>query len=303
MTAPDNGAPAPQETTALSAAIGTYPRTRALKEGSVPSPLLRLDFADIPVISRAFAPMVRELRFDVSEMAIATFLQARAAGRPVVLLPVVLASRFQQSALICRAESDIRGPADLAGRRIGVRAYSQTTGMWLRGIVMEEGGPRPDAIRWITFEDAHVQGIADPPFAERAPKGADMMAMLKAGELDAVIVGNDMPDDPGLRPVFANPDAAAQAFYARHHLVPVNHMLCVTRRLADERPELVREVVRMVRASAAPVPPGPHGAPPATRAALRPVIELALRYMTEQDMLPRPLTVDEVWDGLPKGIE
>jgi len=291
------------DTAVLRAAIGTTPRTRALKDGALPSPTLRLDFADIPVISRAFAPMVREARYDVSEMAIATFLQARAAGRPLVLLPVVLAARFQQSALLCRAEGDIHGPADLAGRRIGVRAYSQTTGMWLRGIVMEEGGPRPETIRWITFEDAHVAGIADPPFAERAPAGADMMAMLRDGALDAVIVGNDVPDDPGLRPVFADPEAAAAAFWARHRLVPVNHMLCATKDLAESRPDLVRETVRLLRESAAAAPPGPHGPSPAGRAALRPVIELALRYMTEQSMLPRPLTVEEVWDGLPDGIE
>jgi 4,5-dihydroxyphthalate decarboxylase len=287
----------------LRAAIGTYPRTRALKEGRVVSSGLRLDFADIPVISRAFAPMVRELRYDVSEMAIATFLQAKAMQRPVVLLPVVLASRFQQSALLCRTESNIQSPADLNGKRIGVRAYSQTTGMWLRGIILEEGGPQPSESRWITFEDAHVEGIADPPFSERAPKGADMMAMLRSGELDAVIVGNDAPYDPGLRTVFSDPDTAAEAFFARHRIVPVNHMLCVTRRLADESPDTVREVLRMVRAAAAPVPPGPRGPPPSTRVALRPVIELALRYMTEQDMLPKPLAVEDVWDGLPQGIE
>ncbi|SHI71676.1 4,5-dihydroxyphthalate decarboxylase [Roseomonas rosea] len=287
----------------LRAAIGTYPRTRALKDGGVTSPLLRLDFADVPVISRAFAPMVRELRFDVSEMAIATFLQARAMGRPLVLLPVVLAARFQQSALLCRQESTIRSPADLSGRRIGVRAYSQTTGMWLRGIIAEEGGPRPAESRWVTFEDAHVAGIADPPFAERAAPGQDMLAMLRAGELDAVIVGNDMPDDPGLRTVFPDPAAAAEAFWQRHRMVPVNHMLCVTRELAEGRPELVREVVRMLRQAATAVPPDGRGPPPASRAALRPVIELALRYMTEQDMLPRPLTPDEVWDGLPDGVD
>ena len=61
---------------------------------------MALDFADITPIHRAFAPMVREQRFDVSEMAIATFLQAKAYGKPLVLLPVVLAARFQQSALV-----------------------------------------------------------------------------------------------------------------------------------------------------------------------------------------------------------
>lgn len=287
----------------LHAAIGTYPHTQALKQRQIASDLLRLDLADIPVISRAFAPMVRELRFDVSEMAIATFLQAKTAGVPIVLLPVVLAARFQESAMLCRADSDIRGPADLAGRRIGVRAYSQTTGMWLRGIIAETGGPQPPESHWVTFEDPHVLGIADPPWAERAAPGQEMLAMLRAGALDAVILGNDLPDDPGLRPVFADPAAAAEAFWQRHRLVPVNHLLTVTRDLADRRPDLVAELVRMLRASAAPIAPGPKGPLPPGRAALRPALELALRYMTEQEMLPRPLTLDEIWDGLPAGIE
>jgi 4,5-dihydroxyphthalate decarboxylase len=286
----------------LRTAIGTYPRTRALKNGAIASPLLRLDFADVPVISRAFAPMVREGRFDVSEMAIATFLQARAVGRPLVLLPVVLAARFQQSALLCRRDSNIEKPADLAGRRIGVRAYSQTTGMWLRGIIAEEGGPRPDECRWITFEDAHVAGIADPPWAERAAPGQDMLALLRAGELDAVILGNDLPDDPGLRTVFSDLDAAAAAFWQRHRIVPVNHMLTVSRDLAERRPDLLAELLRMIRAAAEPVPPGTHGPPPASRAALQPVLALALRYMAEQGLLPHPLTPEAAWEGLPDSV-
>src|SRR5688572_12465807 len=136
----------------LSTAIGSYGHTEALKSGRIASDRLRLEFADIPTINRAFAPMVREQRFDVCEMAIATFLQAKAWGKPLVLLPVVVAARFQQSALLCRADGGIGSPADLAGRRVGVRAYSQTTGMWLRGILADEYGVRPEQVRWITFE-------------------------------------------------------------------------------------------------------------------------------------------------------
>ena len=129
----------------LSAAIGRTPRTEALFTGAVASPRLRLDLAPVPVISRAFAPMVREGRYDISEMAIATFLMAKAAGKDLTLLPVVLAARFQEGALLRRADDGaVRGPADLEGRRVGVRAYSQTTGMWLRGVLQESFGLRPN---------------------------------------------------------------------------------------------------------------------------------------------------------------
>jgi 4,5-dihydroxyphthalate decarboxylase len=281
------------EAPVLSAAIGRYPHTAALLDGEVRSPALGLRFADIAPISRAFAPMVREARFDVSEMAIATFLQARAWGYPLLLLPVVLAARFQEGALLCRADSAIRGPADLRGRRIGVRAYSQTTGMWLRGILAEAHGLAPEAMAWTTFEDAHVPEYRDPPWARRAPPGSDLLAMLRAGELDAAIVGNDLPDDPGLRTVFADPAAAGEAFRRLHGFVPVNHLVVVRAERAEHAPELLR-LFALARGAAA-LPSG--------RAALRPALALAVRYMQAQGMLPRPLAEADIWSGLPPGID
>jgi 4,5-dihydroxyphthalate decarboxylase len=99
----------PAQRLVLRTAIGRYPHTKTLRDGRITSSLVALDFAEIPTINRAFGPMVRDQRFDVSEIAIATFLQARAYRKPLVLLPVVLAARFQQSALLCRADSAIRG--------------------------------------------------------------------------------------------------------------------------------------------------------------------------------------------------
>ncbi len=285
----------------LRAAVGAYKHTAALRSGQVASAKLRLEFADVPPINRAFAPMVREGRFDVCEMAIATFLQAKAYGKPLVLLPVTMAARFQEGALLCRAaDSAIRGPAGLAGRRVGVRAYSQTTGMWLRGILADGHGVRPDAVRWVTFEDAHVAEYRDPPWAERAPAGTDMLAMLRAGELDAAVVGNDVPNDPGLRSVFPDPAAAAEVFWHKHGFVPVNHLITVRRELA-ERPDLIAELLRMFRDAKAAAPPGAGGRDPlpAGRAALRPAVELALCFSAEQSLLPRHLGTEEVWEGLP----
>jgi 4,5-dihydroxyphthalate decarboxylase len=248
--------------------------------------------------------MVREQRFDVSEMAIATFLQAKAWGKPLVLLPVVMAARFQQSALLCRADGDIRSPADLAGRRVGVRAYSQTTGMWLRGILADEYGVRPEQVHWTTFEGAHVAEYPDPPWAERAPPGKELLTMLREGELDAVIVGNEVPDDPLLRPVFPNAQASVEAFWQRHHLVPVNHLVTVRRDLVERNPDLVAELIRMFRDAKAVASSPSNGRDPLPigRTALEPAIELALRYAADQGLLPRQLSPDEIWDGLPTDI-
>lgn len=285
-------------TAVLRTAIGRYPHTEALWSGRVASDMLRLEFEAVTPISCAFAPMVREGRFDVSEMAIATFLQARAYGKPLTLLPIALAARFQEAALLCRADSDIAGPADLAGRRVGVRAYSQTTGLWLRGILQDAHGLRPERMRWVTFEDAHVREFRDPPWAERAAPGQDMLAMLRQGSLNAAILGNDVPDDPALRTVFPDPGAAGEAFWRRHRFVPVNHMLTVRSGLLERRPELAPELLRMFRASQAlaPAPAGGRGRLPCTLEALNPAVELAASHAWDQGLLPHRVHAGKVWD-------
>jgi 4,5-dihydroxyphthalate decarboxylase len=262
----------------LSAALGDYPHTAALPE----TPALRLDRVAVKPISRAFAPMVREARYDVSEMAIATFLMAKEAGVPITLLPVVMASRFQEGAILCRADGVIRGPADLAGRRVGVRAYSQTTGMWLRGVLAESHGVAPDAIAWTTFEDAHVPSFRDPPFCTRAPAGADMTAMLRAGELDAAIFGAELPAGEDLRPVFPDAAAAGRDFQARHGFVPVNHLVVVRSELARDA-ALVADLLGIL---------GPAAT---TREALAPAIALANRWCVAQGLMARVLDAEEVW--------
>jgi 4,5-dihydroxyphthalate decarboxylase len=278
----------------LRAALGRYRHTEAILSGALAPAGATLDLADIRPIARAFAPMVREQRFDVSEMAIATFLMAKAWGKPLVLLPVTLAARFQESALLCRKDGKVKRPEDLAGKRVGVRAYSQTTGLWLRGALAERHGVAPEAVRWITFEDAHVAEYRDPPFVARGE--GDLLALLKAGELDATIFGNDTPADPAMTTVFPDPAAAGEAFRAAHGFVPVNHLVVVTRALADSRPDLVASLFAMFRDALVGT------GLPCGRAALAAPIALAIRYCQEQALLPRPLTLEEVWDGLPGAI-
>ncbi|MBV9784414.1 MAG: ABC transporter substrate-binding protein [Acidisphaera sp.] len=276
----------------LRVALGNAPRARAVKSAAQPPGASPIDFADIVPIHRAFAPMVRELRFDLCELAIATFLQAKAFGKPLVLLPVAVMARFQESALLCRGDdATIAGPADLVGKRVGVRAYSQTTGVWLRGELADEYGVAADSIRWVTFENAHVAEYADPPWAERARPGQDMLAMLREGELDAAIGGSEPPDDPSLRTVFSDPDAAASRFQARHGFMPVNHLLVARQSLVEAEPERVAAFCEALV--------GDGDALPSGRAALDPAIGLVSRYCLEQGLLPRPLSLAEVWEGLP----
>ncbi len=283
----------------LHAALGRYRHTLALHEGAVATASIGFRFAEVAPISRAFAPMVREQRFDLSEMAIATALQALAYGKPITVLPIAVAARFQEAALLCRADSDMRGPGDLAGRRIGVRAYTQTTAMWLRGILADDYGIDPSSLHWTTFEGAHVAEYGDPAWAVRAPAEANLLDLLRNGALDAVIVGNDVPDDPAFRTLFADPAEAAARFRATHGFMPVNHLIAVRRELAAEDPGLVAALVRLFERSRDAANPGASAAPPIGAAAILPSWKLAARYCLAQGLLPREVREDELWNGFP----
>ncbi len=263
----------------------------ALTEAFFASPPPGLDLPAISPIPRAFAAMVRQGRYAFSEMAIANFLMARAHHKPLVLLPVVLAERFQEAAFIARTAAGIAGPADLAGRRIGVRAYSQTTGMWLRGVLADRHGLAPDAMRWVTFEDAHVAEYQDPPWVARAAPGATLEGMLREGALDAAIFGMETPADPALRPVFPDPAAAGRQFLAEYGFTPVNHLMVAR---ADVPQAEILALVAALRAAGVPVRP---------RAALQPALMLAARFCAEQGLTARPLAMQDIWAGTPDALD
>ena len=279
----------------LEAALGRYRHTLPLYEGKVGLPGTAFHFNEIAPISRAFAPMVRAQRFDVSEMAMATALQAVAYRKPITVLPIAVAARFQEAALLCRADSTMRGPEDLKGRRIGVRAYTQTTVMWLRGILADDYGIEPSMLRWTSFEDAHVAEYADPAWVERAPAGANLLDLLRSGAIDAAIVGNDMPSDPAFRTLYADPAAAGARFRATHGFMPVNHLIVVKTALVEAEPDLPAALVRLFEQSRDAAPPGGPAAPPIGPDAVLPSWLLAARYCLAQGLLPHAVGASALW--------
>jgi 4,5-dihydroxyphthalate decarboxylase len=284
----------------LHLALGRTPRTEAVfapgmekpggEKPGMEKPGGAFNLAPLGNITRAFAPMVRDGAYDASEMAIATFIMAKAAGKPLVLLPAILTSRHPQASLLARVDGPVPTVAALRGRRVGVRAYSQTTGLWLRGILADAHGLPADAMRWVTFEDAHLAEYQDPPWAERAPPGADMLAMLRDGSLDAAIFGSDAPQDAALVPVFPDAPAAGQAFLARHGFTPLNHLLVARADVAQTRTDALADLLARLRDGGCAVP---------SRAGLDPALALAARYCHAQGLTPRLLTPDDLWNGTP----
>src|SRR6266568_2681936 len=187
----------------LDACFGTYPHTAPLKNGAITSDRVAFRFNEVEPINKAFLMMVRQEKFDVSEMALATYLQAKAYGKPLTLLPATMMGRFQHGTMFYNSERGAVTPEALPGRRVGVRAFSQTTGVWLRGILWKDYGLDLGTVKWVTFEDAHVPEYRDPPGVERAAPGKDMTKMLLDGELDAAIFGGNIPSDPRLKSVIA----------------------------------------------------------------------------------------------------
>jgi 4,5-dihydroxyphthalate decarboxylase len=290
----------------LSACFGTYPHTQALKEGQIKSDRVALRFTEVDPINRAFRMMVREQKFDVSEMAIVSYLQARAYGKPLMLLPATMMGRFQQGALLHNAERGTLRPEDLPGRRVGVRAFSQTTGVWIRGILWKDYGLDLNRVKWVTFEDAHLAEFHDPPGVERAAAGKDMTKMLIDGELDAAIYGGVMPTDPRLKSVIPDPDAAAKAWYGKHGAVPVNHMVVFKESLSKSNPDAVREVFRMLLdgKKAAGLPkPGVLDTIPFGFDAVKPPLDIMSSYAFEMKLTPRRYSVEELFDDVTRVLQ
>jgi 4,5-dihydroxyphthalate decarboxylase len=294
-----------EQTTALSACLGSYPHTRALKDGAVGSDLLKLNFTEINPVNRAFLLMAREQKFDVCEMAIVTYLQAKAYGKPLMLMPATMMGRFQHGTLLYNSERRRLRVEDLPGRRIGVRAFSQTTGVWIRGILWKDYGLDLNKVRWVTFEDAHVAEYRDPPGVERAPAGKDITQMLIDGELDAAIFGGNMPDDPRLKSVIADPDTAGKEWYGKHGTVPINHMVVLKDSLSQSNPAAVRELFRMMIESkkAAGLPkPGAIDFVPFGFNAVKPALELMSAYALEMQLIPRRYAVEELFDETTRAL-
>ena len=165
--------------------MGNYPHTRPLKDGTVTSQRLCLEHVEVTPANRAFRPMVNQLAYDVSELALVTLILAKALDKQIVGVPVVLMQQSAYGMFAVRNDSPLRDPRQLGGRTIGVRAYTQTTGVWLRGMLHDQFGLDLSSLSWVTFEPAHVDGFADPPNARRAPDGANLVDMLRSGQIDA----------------------------------------------------------------------------------------------------------------------
>jgi 4,5-dihydroxyphthalate decarboxylase len=281
----------------LRTAIAHYPEVESLWDGSVTSPRIDLDLVSVSPTPEIFRQMVRSLCFDVSEMALATHAMAVASGSPITALPIPLWRLLHHNSLVCAKGSKLTGPADLAGRKVAVRAYSQTTGVWIRGILESEYGLDLDSVTWVTLEDSHIPGYQDPPNVLRV-SGKGLKEMLLSGEVDAAM-GLRQIDPNEIRTVIPDADAAAAAWQRKTGIFPINHVVAVTNDLLEAHPWLGQEILSLFTAAKRAAQgdlrgkddPRPYGIAPNRKA-----IETLLAFAFRQKLIPRPYAIDELFD-------
>ena len=283
----------------LQTLLGDYPQTKPIKSGALTSPLVSFEFVNYKSAFEGFKPMVREGRFDFGELAIVTYLQAKAAGKPYVLAPATIHARSQHGMIVYNAERGTLKPEDLPGKRVGVRSYTQTTGTYIRGSLRNDYGVDTDKVTWVTFEDPHLPPVRNPPRLELMGPDKDLMGMLLAGEVDAAIVAA-VPDDKRLKPLFADPEAAAKAWEKKNGGAPINHLMVVRSSLSRERPDVVREIYRLLREGkrqAGDSTALPYGVEP-----MRKVLDTMIGYALQQGLIERRYSVDELFDDTTRAL-
>lgn len=279
----------------LKAALGRYAHVAPLKDGRVRSKRVALQFQEFDPLPEAFRAMVRGGDLDVCEMAVVTHLLAHHFGKPITAIALPLWSRLPHVNLVCNANSALAGPGDLENRVSGVRAYAQTSGVWVRGVLQHEYGVDLAKVRWLTMEDAHLAEYADPALCTRNSTGTGLRQLMLNGDL-AAIMGERVVDPGGIRTVIPDAEAEALRWIERTGHRAVNHVLSVRTDLLKQHEWLAAELSRMFNeAREIAIAEGAEAPPEYGLEACRASLQMCLDFSAEQKITPRRYLVDEMF--------
>jgi 4,5-dihydroxyphthalate decarboxylase len=305
----------------LKTAVATYAHTKALKDGTVTAPGIRFEHVEVNPIVAAFRRMVRTLEFDVSEMAITTYLTAKAHNKPFTALPIFVMRQFHHAPIAYNVKSGVKSPKDLEGKKVGVRAYTVTTGVWARGILATEYGVDLDKVTWVVVDEEHVQEYQKPANVLEKP-GANLGKMLAEGELAAAI-GPGQVDSPDVKPLIASAREAEAAWYRKTGIYPINHTVVVKDSLLQADPTLAPRIFGAFKEAKAAFlkqldSPGLSGDAQALAqrrsivgddplpngvARNRKALEAIIQFARDQKILPRAVSPEEVFARDTLGLE
>jgi 4,5-dihydroxyphthalate decarboxylase len=290
----------------LKTALVARGHTQALRDGTVRPRTCDLAFEDVPVIIQAFRRMVRGLEFDVAELAITTYICARAHGKPFTAIPVFPMRAFHHGAILHHTGSGIRTPKDLEGRRIGVnRGYTVTTGVWARSILQHQYGVDLNSITWVLSGDEHVEEWQPPVNVVSIEPGKKMEDMLVSGEIPAAIGVH--VDSPEVKPLIPNAATAGLDALRSRGLHPINHTIVVKNDLLDAYPDLARDLFEafteakrlyidrvddpmLLRVKEIIGDPLPYGVEPN-----RKMLEAIIQYAGEQGIIRQSFAVEDLF--------
>ncbi len=307
----------------LKTVTRTQGNNQALKDGTVKPRTFEFDFVEVDPLIAAFRRMVRGNEFDICEMAITTYICARAYGKPMTAVPVFLVRAFHHGAILANTKSGIRSPKDLEGKRVGVnRGYTVTTGVWARGILQQEYGVDLSKITWVLSGDEHVAEYRPPANVVPIEPGKKMEDMLTSGEFAAAI-GVDVKS-PDVQPLIPNALEAGLAALRRGGHYPINHTVVIKNELIAAHPQLAADVFDAFAASkrvyldrlkagqiAKPTEvdalhkrvmeitgdPLPYGIAPNKQ-----VIEELIGHALKQGIITKPVTVEELFVPSTRGL-
>jgi ABC-type nitrate/sulfonate/bicarbonate transport system substrate-binding protein len=300
----------------LKTVTRTQGNNRALKDGSVKPRTFSFDFEEVDPLIAAFRRMVRGNEFDICEMAITTYICAKAHAKPMTAVPVFLVRAFHHGAIVVNAKSGIRTPKEFEGRKVGVnRGYTVTTGVWARSVLQDEHGVDLSKVTWVLSGDEHVAEYSPPANVVPIDKGKTIADMLASGELAAAIgVEANAPD---VKPLIPDALEAGLSALRRRGHYPINHTVVIKDELIAKHPDLAADVfdafarakrryVEDLKAGKIEQPsevdevhrrvmeiagePLPYGIAPNRKG-----IEELIRHALTQGIITKPVTVDELF--------
>jgi 4,5-dihydroxyphthalate decarboxylase len=241
------------ESLALKTVIGSYGHTKPLKDGDVSSGHLQLNHTEVSPVHDVFPRIVgKESEFEVAELALTTYLLAKTFNKNITAIPVVLQRMFWHGNIFYNANSGIEKPSDLAGKRVGIRSYGQTGGVWTRGVLQSEYGIDLDSITWVLVEPEHVREFEPKGNIEFRP-GASISDMILSGDIDAAIGRVDQiagQADPGtILPLIPDSEAIEREWFNRTGIFPTNHTLVIRNDVLEANPWVAQELFDVLKES------------------------------------------------------
>lgn len=249
------------QATPLSLVLGLSetPKTRALFDGSVTARGIALRcqsrFSHGLDNTGARHRAIIEGEIAGGEVSTSSFVLARMRGVPLRALPVFLARGFRHRSIYCHHNLALGSPEELKGKKVTAHRYNATTVVWVRGLLQNEYGVRPEAMEWYVAEpDVGEEGRRPPPanvkvrFIPEPRTREHAVELVEEGKIDAAFEPYaGLEQKPGLRRLFPAHREVEAAYFHRRGVFPIIHTLVLREEIVAEHPWVVESLMEGFR--------------------------------------------------------